>query len=74
MNKTLPLLLVAALLLMKNPSVGQELPRSASFGAQVSDLNDSTRSVLKLTSLSGTHLKKVVPASAAAKAGLQNHL
>lgn len=54
---------------MVNKSSGQELSRSASFGAQVADLNDSTRAALKLSSLQGTLLKRIVPASSAEKAG-----
>ena len=69
MNKIICLYLIAAFFLMKKSSVGQELPRSASFGAQVGDLNDGTRAALRLSSLSGTLIKKVVPGSSAQKAG-----
>src|SRR5688572_4478801 len=69
MNRFFFLTLVVVLFLMKNSAFGQELPRSASFGAQVSDLNDSTRAALRLSSLSGTLIKKVVPGSSAQKAG-----
>jgi len=67
MNKIIYLSLMVALFLVKS-SLGQELPRSASFGAMVNDLNDSTREVLKLSSLSGTLVKKVVDGSSAQKA------
>jgi pimeloyl-ACP methyl ester carboxylesterase len=52
-------------------SFGQELPRSASFGALVSDLNDSSRIALALSSISGSHIKKVVPGSSADRAGIK---
>src|SRR6185436_16730216 len=68
-NKIIFLFLVAALFLVKKSSFGQELPRSASFGALVSDLNDSTKAVLKLSSLAGTLIKQVVPGSSAQNAG-----
>ena len=48
----------------------QELPRSASFGALVNDLNDSTANSLQLPSSKGTLLKQVVGGSAAEQAGL----
>lgn len=60
---------MAVLFLMKNPAFGQELPRSASFGAAVSDLNDSSKAELKLSSLSGTLIKRVIAGSSAQKAG-----
>jgi uncharacterized protein len=69
MNKVVFLSLMVCLLLTKRASFGQELPRSASFGASVSDLNDSSRAALKLSSLSGTLIKKVIPGSSAEKAG-----
>lgn len=59
------LFLVVILFLVRSISYGQELPRSAWFGALVSDLNDSTRATLKLSSQSGTIIKKVVPGSSA---------
>ena len=69
MNKIIFLSLVAALFLMKNSSFGQELPRSASFGALVGDLNDSSRTALRLSSLSGSLIKMIVASSSAQKAG-----
>jgi uncharacterized protein len=69
MNKIIFLFLMTALLLMKESSFGQELPRSASFGALVGDLNDSTKATLKLSSLSGTHIQRVVEGSSAQRAG-----
>jgi hypothetical protein len=60
---------MAALLLMATASFGQELPRSASFGAVVRDLNDSSSVALGLSSLSGTWIEKVIPGSSAQKAG-----
>jgi pimeloyl-ACP methyl ester carboxylesterase len=50
---------------MTKSSFGQELPRSASFGALVGDLNDSTRAALRLSSLSGTLIQKVIAGSSA---------
>ncbi len=78
-NKIIFLSLIAVLFLMQKSSFGQpgpyrtvrsggELPRSVSFGALVCDLNDSTRTALKLSSLSGTLLQKVVAGSSAQKA------
>lgn len=67
-NKKIIFLTVLAALFLKS-SFGQELPRSASFGAMVADLNDSTKAVLKLSSLSGTLLKRVFPGSSADNAG-----
>lgn len=69
MNRTVFLCLVTASLLMRQLCLGQELPRSASFGAAVGDLNDSSRAALKLASASGTVIQKVVGGSAAYKAG-----
>src|ERR1043165_6443778 len=69
MNKIILLSLVAVLFLMEKSSFGQELPRSASFGALVADLNDSSRAALGLSSLSGTHIKQVVAGSSAQRAG-----
>lgn len=70
MNKNIFLSMVIALFLMQQSSFGQELPRGAWFGAQVSDLNDSSRAALKLSSLSGTLIKKVVEGSSAHSAGI----
>jgi len=56
--------------LMMFTASAQELPRSASFGALVSDLNDSTATSLQLSSSKGTLLKQVVEGSSADKAGL----
>jgi len=58
-----------ALLLMKRTISAQELPRSASFGAQVRDLNDSSKAALKLSALTGTLIQRVIPGSSADKAG-----
>src|SRR5262249_55645820 len=69
MNKIIFLSLVAALSLTQKSSFGQDLPRSASFGALVTDLKDSSRAALKLASLSGTLIQRVVAGSAAQKAG-----
>jgi alpha-beta hydrolase superfamily lysophospholipase len=69
MNKIIFLSLTAALCLVIQACYGQDLPRSASFGAQVSDLNDSIKTALKIPSLSGTLLKQVVANSSAQKAG-----
>ncbi|MFL5763214.1 MAG: PDZ domain-containing protein [Bacteroidia bacterium] len=69
MNKIVSIFLAAAISLVQKSSFGQELPRSASFGAAVGDLNDSTRTALKLSSLSGSIINKVVPGSSAEKAG-----
>jgi uncharacterized protein len=69
MNKIIFLSLLAALSLTNNSSSGQDLPRSAFFGAAVSDLNDSTKAALKLSSLSGTLLNKIFAGSSAQKAG-----
>lgn len=62
---------LVTLLFITNRSFGQELPRSASFGAMVSDLNDSSRTALGLSSNSGTHLKKLVPGFSAEGAGFK---
>jgi pimeloyl-ACP methyl ester carboxylesterase len=69
MNKSIYLSILSTFLLI-NFSFAQELPRSASFGAAVNDLNDSSRTALKLTSSSGTHIMRVVEGSAAEKAGI----
>ena len=69
MNKLIFLSFVTALLLVNKFSLAQELPRSASFGAMVKDLNDSSRTALKMSSLAGTHIQKVIPGSSAYKAG-----
>jgi hypothetical protein len=68
MNRIIFLSLVFSLGLTQR-SFGQELPRIASFGALVSDLNDSSKTALSLSSLSGTLIKKVVEGSSAYKAG-----
>lgn len=69
MRKIIFFSLLASMLLRMNSSFGQDLPRAASFGAQVRDLSDSTRAVLKLASLSGTLIQRVIPGSSAEKAG-----
>ena len=56
--------------LMTSTALGQELPRAASFGALVNDLNDSTTKLLHLTSSKGTLLKQVIGGSSAEQAGL----
>jgi len=61
--------LVVVMLFMPKSSLSQELPRSASFGASVGDLNDSSRAALGLASLSGSLLKSVVNGSSAHQAG-----
>ena len=61
--------LVAALVLINKSSFTQELPRSASFGASVGDLNDSLRGALGLSSVTGTHIREVIAGSSAEKAG-----
>lgn len=68
MNKMILLAFTAAMFL-ETPTVAQELPRSASFGALVNDLNDSSKTALGLPSLSGTLIRQVVPGSSAQKAG-----
>ena len=60
-----------AVLLMQTFSFSQDLPRSASFGAAVSDLNDSLKAALRLSSFSGSHINKVIPGGSAQKAGLK---
>jgi pimeloyl-ACP methyl ester carboxylesterase len=62
-------LTLALALCTKAVSYAKELPRSASFGASISDLNDSTKTVLHLPDASGTLIKKVFPGSSAEKAG-----
>ena len=69
MNKRFILSLTAILFLMRLTLFSQELPRSAWFGAQVSELTDSAAAALKLSSRSGTLIKLVVPSSSAQKAG-----
>lgn len=54
-------------------ALGQELPRSASFGAMISDLNDSTTRVLGLPSAKGCLLKQVIAGSSADVGGLINN-
>lgn len=61
---------LAFCLLLFTVVAGQELPRSAWFGAAVIDLTDSSRTALKLSSPTGTLIKKVIPGSSANKAGL----
>ncbi len=68
--KTIHFAIAALLISCSISSFGQELPRSASFGTLVIDLNDSARTALKLSSLSGTLIKKVITGSSAQKAGL----
>jgi pimeloyl-ACP methyl ester carboxylesterase len=68
MNRIIFLTLIAALFLTTKFSFGQDLPRSASFGAMVGDLNDSTRAALKLSSMAGSLIKKLVPGSSAQRA------
>lgn len=51
--------------------MAQDLPRSASFGAAVGDVNDSIKAALKLPSLSGSLIQRVVANSAAEKAGFR---
>ena len=68
MNKNI-LITLGALLFLTANSTAQELLRSASFGALVANLNDSSRTTLKLNSLSGTHIQKVITGSSADHAG-----
>lgn len=72
MNRKIIFQMISLLLLM-NFSFAQELPRSASFGAMVGDLNDSTRAALGLSSAGGTLIQKVVPGSSADKAKFLMH-
>ncbi len=67
MKKILLLLWISALILTAS---AQELPRSASFGALVKDLNDSTAKQLQVPSSKGSWLKEVIGGSSAAEAGL----
>ena len=69
MSKVIFLFLTTVLFLTTNPVFGQELPRSVFFGALVSDLNDSSKAALRLSSVSGTHIERVVPNSSAQEAG-----
>jgi len=69
MNKIIFLLIAIALISVTGSAFGQELRRSASFGALIDNLNDSSRSALKLSSSSGTVIKKVVAGSSAQRAG-----
>ncbi len=69
MNKIILLSLAAAFFFMNKPSFAQPLPRSASFGALVTDLKDSSVAALSLPSPSGTLIQKVVAGSSAQKAG-----
>ncbi len=68
-NKLILSALIVFFSLINHSVTAQELPRSASFGASISNLNDSLKSSLKLPSLAGTILNKVVENSAAYKAG-----
>src|SRR4051812_18956571 len=68
MNKTSFFLLVAPLFITPW-AFGQELPRSASFGAMITNVNDSIKTALTLPSSSGTLIKKVLEGSSAQKAG-----
>lgn len=69
MKKIIFFSIASALFLITKFSFGQELPRSASFGTLVTDLNDSSKAALKLSSLSGTLVNKVVGGSSAQVAG-----
>jgi hypothetical protein len=69
MNKIILSSLMAALFLMQQSSFGQDLPRSVSFGALVSDLNDGLRAALNVSVLSGTRIERVVEGSSAQRAG-----
>jgi len=70
MKKIIFLALLTACSLINKFSSGQELPRSASFGALVDNLNDSSMTALHLSSKSGTLIKDVVPGSSAQKGGI----
>ena len=54
-------------------SFAQELPRTASFGALVNDLNDSMTTALQVPSSKGTFLKQVFDGTSAHQAGLKNN-
>jgi pimeloyl-ACP methyl ester carboxylesterase len=69
MNKVILLSLIIALSFTDEYCTGQQLLRSASFGAAVSDLTDSSRIALKLSTKSGTVIKKVIDGSSAFNAG-----
>ena len=69
MKKLLVILVCTVFLVGNSNTFAQELPRSASFGASVGDLNDSIQAALKLPSGEGTLIKLVVPGSSAEKAG-----
>jgi hypothetical protein len=69
MNKIFFITLVTAVFLVHNRSIAQDLPRSASFGAIVADMNDSSKTAPGLSSMSGTLIKKVFAGSSADKAG-----
>jgi len=56
-------------LFVTNYSFAQDLPRSASFGAAVNDINDSLIAALKLPAATGTHISKVIDGSSAGKSG-----
>ncbi|MGZ3854474.1 MAG: PDZ domain-containing protein [Flavisolibacter sp.] len=65
------LFLVTNFLLLCRNIEAQDLPRSASFGAAVTDLNDSTKKALHLSFLSGSQIQRVIPNSSAGKAGFR---
>lgn len=56
--KKIILLLLVIILVHANFVTAQELPRAASFGAAVADVNDSLAKALKLPNNSGSLLKK----------------
>jgi hypothetical protein len=67
MKKLISLLCIALFTLTAS---AQELQRSASFGALVNNLNDSTVKLLQLPSSKGTWLQQVIKGSSADHAGL----
>jgi alpha-beta hydrolase superfamily lysophospholipase len=73
MNKIVFQSIFVVLLLINKISFCQELPRLASFGAAVRDLNDSSGAALKLSSLSGTLIQRVIPNSSAQKSGFMEN-
>jgi serine protease Do len=68
MKKIIFLFAVTSLIVFT--AFGQELPGSASFGALVKDLDDSTANSFQLPSSKGTWLKQVFGGSSADQAGL----
>src|ERR1044072_377309 len=70
MKKIISLFFVVVLVVSSLMLRAQELPRSASFGAMVADLNDSSRMALGLSTLQGSLIKKVFAGSSAEKAGI----